>query len=366
MRRIALLFAAITVANFSAQETKSNSKSNSNLPQNRLKSLFSQEKLNNLLDVHNSIPKDTASSIPFSNKDVALWDELILLFDPSSFDCGCESAVKSRIKSLKTTEGDTRGFVPSAVTAKIGNEPAYKVQDFDQSVLLGSFIYKIKSDPEPKSAYVAESDLLKEVDMDQYIILNGSNFLYTNDCSGYISAIVKANAGLTFAQMNSSIKAASNQKKSLVVLQAYYKSPIYYHYRSKPQTINAIKLKRDLIDKIMYALPNYARLDDTEIIFTHDYKILATSNSGDSSFNGESSFNADVKASYGIASGELGANANGKITKGIKFANFNTYVIAINKVNQPDRLTYKDLKDLLNVLDAEIAKTPLSGIPENR
>ena len=208
----------------------------------RLENLFSIEKLNNLREVHLSIANvDTTSSIPFSNTDVVIWDELILLFDPSSFDCGCDEKVKNRIKKAKIINNDASGFVPSVVTARIKNEPAYKIGDFNQDILMGSFRYKIKGSPVTESAYVGNANVLKNARMEDYINGLGSSFLFTNDCSGYVSAATNANIGLSAAQVESSIKAASNKNISLVVIQAYYNSPIYLQYKNQTKTIENLK-----------------------------------------------------------------------------------------------------------------------------
>ena len=101
-------------------------------------------------------------------------------------------------------------------------------------------------------------------------------------------------------------------------------------------------------------MPKAANNDKTIIDIPTDFKIVLTSNKGDSNFNGEGAFSAKGGLGFGIGSFSTKGQAEGQITRKSSFSDFDSYVITTNNINQPDEITVNDLKALINELDNEL------------
>ncbi|KUJ56380.1 hypothetical protein [Chryseobacterium aquaticum] len=306
------------------------------------------------------------NKIPYGTSEVLMEDEMIKLFDPDRFKCDCDEKLSKKIKSNIISEkgknsAEKLGFVPRLVRDRIENTPAIKLSGMGSTILANSFNFTYVENGKEvnKSASVMNAPTAKNFVIENYLELNYSNFLYNLDCSGYLSAVLSANLSASAASIESSARGAFKSNNSLMILSGVMYSPLYQCYKGDGVFLNKDKetltARRDVIAHIIKALPNVANNDSTVVDIPFDYRIILTSNKGDSNFNGEASLSAKVGAGFGFGSFAANGNTGGQISRKSNFADFDCYVIKINHLNQPDKITVLDLKTLLKELDSELA-----------
>jgi len=303
--------------------------------------------------------------VPFGASEVLLEDEFIKLFDPDGFKCDYDQRLIKNIKKIVVSKGkndspDKFGFIPSLVSERIKDSPAIKISGLGSTILANSFIYSYQDNGQTikKSATIIDSPTAKNFDIQKYIEPNASSFLYNLDCSGYLSAVLNANVGVSGNSVEASAKAAYKTKNSLLIISGIMYSPIYQSYRGfgafKENTKDVLELRKEILNNILKSLPDYASKDETQIVLASDYKIVITSNRGDSSFNGEGSLSGQAGVGFGFGSFSTKGDTGGQIERKSNFSDFDCYVIKKNNLNQPDYITVKTLKEKIKSIESQI------------
>jgi hypothetical protein len=179
----------------------------------------------------------------------------------------------------------------------------------------------------------SESDPLSFVDQH-----NLSNIIYTLDCSGYMNAALAASTGyFHFAKFSSDAQTAMAAKASFAVVDAYAYSPVAIAINPG---LSPIKLPpADRVD-ILYAIEVEAfnawqTGDDTQkpmpgaspIRSWHKVHLIWTSNTGQSSFNGQVAISTNINAGLAGTNADVSAGVGGSLSRSVTFAKFDTYIL---------------------------------------
>lgn len=319
------------------------------------------KKFEELTDILNDNP------VPFAKKEVILEDELIQLFDPESFKCDCDPRLVKNIKKLVVTkkEGSTpekNGFIPVVVKQRIENLPAIKITGYGSAILANSFTYNYTDSTNKtitKSASIMDSPSAENFNIENYFQYAASNFLYNIDCSGYLSAVLSADVGVSGNSVETSARAAIKNSASLIIIAGIMNSPLYQAYKGtgyfKANDKLTLQTRMEILTHINKAVPNYADKDETVINIPTDYKVVVTSNQGKSSFNGEGSLAASTGTGFGFGSFSVKGKGEGEVERKSSFSDFNCYVTTMNNLNSPDNLVLKDIRNKINELKKSIA-----------
>lgn len=303
--------------------------------------------------------------VPFGYDEVTVEDEMIKLFDPENFKCDCDEKVIKNIKkvvaSKKTNNTPEKlGFIPDVVKSRIGNNPAFKLSGLGSKILANSFTYTYIENGKAitKSGTAIDSPTSKNFNIETYFEYDASNFLYSLDCSGYLSAALSFDIGVSGNAIETSAKGAAKSKNSLIIISGIMYSPLYQAYKGfgnyKDETKEILEFRKQVINQIIKSIPNYANDDKTNISLDTDYKVVIASNKGDSSFNGEASLSGKTGTGFGFGSFSIKGESGGEIGRKSKFSDFDCYVIKKNNLNEPDILTIKDLNAKIVEIDSKL------------
>lgn len=105
---------------------------------------------------------------------------------------------------------------------------------------------------------------------------------------------------------------------------------------------------------MLIIVPNVDREDNVQIVLNTNYRVLLTSNSGKSNFNGEANLSVGGGASFGFGSAEGKAEGSAKISRSSSYNVYDTYILAFNVGATPDTITIKDLKNIIDDIDKDL------------
>ncbi|CAN0085721.1 unnamed protein product [Chrysoparadoxa australica] len=142
------------------------------------------------------------------------------------------------------------------------------------------------------------------------------------------------------------------------------KSPLYAAYKcegefqrnnsSNPDSNLENKTRRlNTLKSIVNTVPNFAQLDSTEILLNANYDIIMTSNTGTSGYNGNGSIDLNFNFDVGPGSGNLDLENDNKISRSSEYEEYNSYIVTYNLFQEPDRIYYKDLLELISDIESE-------------
>jgi len=296
--------------------------------------------------------KSTNQETEFGVK-VGLYKEFVDLFDPENFKCGCDKEMKKALKKLKP-KNQVSGFIPEAVSKNAFMADTVSLLSMQGSNILAHlFQYKNSSGKLSKPLFAKKANSVKNFNANSFIEKNPETydqFLYTLDCTGFITTAVNATGGVSAASIKTAASVGVSAKKSLFVLGGVMWSPLYQAYKGDGIFEKNDSLRINVLEAILNEIPTQEQLDNTQILFDANYKVILTSNSGDSNFNGEGSFSASGNASFGFGSVQGDVNASGSIARTSSYTNYKTYVIEKNINTEQPTITVKDIKELLTEL----------------
>lgn len=309
-----------------------------------------------------SAMRDTIQNIDIGKK-VGLYKELLQLFDSDNFDCGCDEKLKRKLKKYRPSnlEEDESGFIPRVVINNAFITDSVLLLDRSGSSILAHGLQYTKSTgDESKLLFARNSPTVNTFNVSDYIEDNPDtydHFLYTLDCSGFLSAAVSATVGVNKNSIRASANAVSKTDKSLIVVGGVMYSPLYQAYSGEGEfTSNdsVSKQKRiKVLEAILSTIPEQDQQDNTQIIISTNYQVIITSNSGTSSFNGEAKLGVTGGIGFGIGSVSGEGNAEGNVQRKSSFTRYKTYLIERNVGAEPNDITVKSLKEKIDILKNE-------------
>jgi hypothetical protein len=291
---------------------------------------------------------------------VNLYSELLTLFSSDNFDCGCDEKLKKKLRRYKPKNKDEEesGFIPRVVLNNaLYSDSALLLDRSGSSILAHGFQYKKQSGQKSKLLFARNSPTVKVFNESDYIEKNPNtydNFLYTLDCSGFLSAAVSATVGVNKNSIKASANAASKSDKSLIVVGGVMYSPLYQAYKGEgnfSKTDSVTKTNRvKVLEAILNSIPSQEQTDTTQVFLNPNYRVVLTSNSGTSSFNGEAKLGVTGGIGFGIGSVSGEGKAEGSVQRKSSFSKYKTYLIETNVGAEPNLITISDLKTIIQNL----------------
>jgi len=293
-------------------------------------------------------------------EEVDLYKELLTLFNTDNFDCGCDEKLKRKLRRYKpkNKEDDESGFIPKVVLNNaLYTDKAILLDRSGSSILAHGFQYEKQTGDKSKLLFARNSPTVEKFSESDYIENNPNtydHFLYTLDCSGFLSAAVSATVGVSKNSIKASANAASKSDKSLIVLGGVMYSPLYQAYIgdgafSKNDSITkSIRIK--ILESILSAIPNQEQTDNTQVFINTNFQVILTSNSGTSSFNGEAKLGITGGVGFGIGSVSGEGQAEGSVQRKSSFSRYKTYLTETNVNAEPNEITILSIKNKINTL----------------
>lgn len=291
---------------------------------------------------------------------VLLYDELVNLFNPDNFDCGCKGKLKDKIKNMKREERDKSGFIPEIVIQNaFYNEDVIKLEDnAGVNVLAHSFQYGLSDGEKSGMIFAEDAPTKSDFDVMTYIDIDEAtypNFLYTLDCSGYISAAIAASAGFDKASVKASTEGAASRETSIFIVGGVMNTPLYEAFigRGEFSSVDSATLVKRIkeLEAITRELEVDNNVKDTTPIYLNvNYQLIFASNQGKSNFNGKAELKASGNASVGVGSGSTNVNAGVEIKSESSFSNYATYIANINLRKVTPSINYLDVAQRIDSL----------------
>ncbi|MBD3861970.1 hypothetical protein [Olleya marilimosa] len=291
---------------------------------------------------------------------VNLYSEMLNLFSSDNFDCGCDEKLKKKLRKYKpkNKEEEESGFIPRVVLNNaLYSDSALLLDRSGSSILAHGFQYNKISGGKSKLLFARNSPTVKVFSESNYIEKNPNtydNFLYTLDCSGFLSAAVSATVGVGKNSIKASANAASKLDKSLIVVGGVMYSPLYQAYKGEGdfvKTDSVTKINRiKVLEAVINSIPAQEQTDTTQVFLNSNYRVVLASNSGTSSFNGEAKLGITGGIGFGIGSVSGEGKAEGSVQRKSSFSKYKTYLIERNVGVEPDSITISMLKTIIQNL----------------
>lgn len=298
------------------------------------------------------------NELPSEFVKVNIQNELVKLFDPDNFKCNCADKLKKKLKSFKNSNNNAQGFVPDIVWENITDIDAYKISGSGSNILANGFSYVNEKGVRSIFNYVKYSPTANNFNEADYFELDEntkSNFFYTLDCTGYLSASMVVAGGIAEADIKTSAKNANEIDNSLVVIYGVMYSPLYQAYKGEGEFAlrekNIIKKRIDVLKAILSKIPNFDYNPKTIIELNADYKVMFTSNTGKSSFNGKGQISGKGNFGFGFGSVRASSNIGGSISRKSEFYKYDSYVLDKNILTTPDKISIETIEKLIEELE---------------
>lgn len=293
---------------------------------------------------------------------VNLQMEMVSIFDPQNNKCECNDKIKKKLKKIPLENGNGTGFVPKIIQDNIKATKAYLLSQSGSKILAHSFTYIDSKGRESKLLYASDSPTKYEFSETNYMMSDDGEynmFIYSLDCSGYISAAVNASGGIGGNAIESAIKLANDKNNSMVVVGGIMNSPLYQAYKGEGEfrLIDKSSLIKRIavLNSILTSIRTDERIDTNEIKISPNYQIVLASNTGESSFNGEGRVNGTGTAGMGIANFSAKGSLGGAVNRMSRYKNYNTYIIDTGINVDTEKITVLRLKTLITALDSALS-----------
>ncbi|WP_231424954.1 hypothetical protein [Pedobacter sp. Leaf250] len=280
-------------------------------------------------------------------KPVNLQTEMSILFNPDKFDCNCDDKLKSKLKKLSQINSKELGFIPREVSKNVLAQNVYLLDhSAGSAVLANGFTFTEPTKQESIRLIASESPTLKNFDEINYIERNKGvypHFLYSLDCSGYLSAALAVSGGVGENSIKTSATGASTANNAIVILSGVMYSPLYQAFKGQGKySIQDAKNQKErllVLESIINEIPNLSRNDATKINLNVNYEVVLASNSGKSSLNGQATFGGNGGSGFGFGSFSTKGDGGGGFNKNIEFSSYSTYALGMNVGAIPENIT---------------------------
>lgn len=155
--------------------------------------------------------------------------------------------------------------------------------------------------------------------------------IYTLDCSGYITAVANASAGLSSAIAKTAFEGSTNLQKSMVIVTGKI-IPIL-NIAIDPQSTIAIGLPNELTLDILNATLHKLMSDNKlNIEVPKNIQVLSYEKGASTKIQGDVKIQASANANFGFADGGFRGETQASIAQSLKFSNFTTSVISVGSI----------------------------------
>lgn len=272
-------------------------------------------------------------------------DELYKLFNPDSFDCGCDIKLKKNISKFN----NEKGYIPKEIKESITGLTGNHLPGRGSNNLLNSFQIKGQDGKVSSRFFVKSSPTAINYDVLNYLIVipdTYDNLYYSIDCSGYLTGVISAGIGINENSVKTSSNNVIDKKKSLVIIKGVLDSPLNQAIKGHLVFKEDKALRKQVLQALVDRVPTEYN-DESEIIINENYEVFLTSNSGNASFNGKIDVSASVGYNFILGNANSSASANGNVGRVSNFSRFNTYILSRNIDGSPVTIKLKTLKNLL-------------------
>lgn len=298
---------------------------------------------------------------------VNLYPELVKLFHPDNFKCKCEGSVRDRIVNFKRNGQNTPGFVPDVLLKDaFYSEKAVLLKNNSGGNLLAHGLYYITPEGAKSKFLFVDASTAKNFNVMDFLEIRSdlqSNFIFSYDCSGFLSAALAVTANIRKNSLKSSAQAAAEVKGSLTVIGGVMYSPLYLAYtglgKFSSDSAEIIKLRIDILKDILKLLENTSMPSNSKIHLNSNYRVIVTSNSGTQSFNGKGELGISAGASFGAGSIDGQVQAKASLERKTNYSAYSTYITDGNVNAEPLEVTKEEINMKITSLGTSSKKLPL-------
>ncbi|WP_299116438.1 hypothetical protein [uncultured Winogradskyella sp.] len=301
----------------------------------------------------------------FNDKELVQYDtinikqEIVTFFSPENFECVLPKKIKKRFKKRKN-------WIPSSLKSNFNNLPdvAYKLNDASIAVLLNTFYIKPSDGSEKYPVTVTSSQTYSSFDVQKYIDGQRSNFAYSLDCSGYLSAAFSVDAKAPIVDIQSSAQSSLDRSNSTLLARAFVFSPIISAIRPRQFNKGNYMSDSERLDVLVSILSSVGNTNDDDVLMVPPIMdVLWTSKKGESKFNGEGKFTGNAGGGIGIASLSFKTSAGASFTRSTTFTDYDSYLLNSEIINNPRPIKIVEIKNEIKKLTKNTVITkPLSEV----
>jgi len=323
------------------------------------------------IDINKALHPGSAADVGEVGVEVDLYKELIWIFDPDNFNCGLDDKLKDKLRKIKAKNKSTEGFVPEdVINGAYLDSLAIFYNRAGSNLLVHSFKVEQKDGTLSKYLFARNAETSKIYDVSKYFITTSgvvSNFVYTCDCSGFLSAGVAASAKFGLfggtAALRTSAESAASTQKSLVVMAGVIITPLMAAYLGtdmfESETDTAIIKKRiQVLESILKASPSTIE-DAKKVDIRTNYIAVFASNQGEKGFNGKATLEASSGFTFGIGGADANGQAKGEVSRTSKLADYRTYIVGEDWRAPNQDITIGKIKTLITNLKAKLKPVTL-------
>jgi hypothetical protein len=287
-------------------------------------------------------------------------DAVMAPFLPDNMSkCGISKEISGKIRS----DPNWRPEGLSALITRISSTDIYLFNQASINVLIHTIEYENGNDK--RTLLVMGADTYKNFNPTPFIDTTRDNFSYNLDCSGYFNATVGLKTSWGFGDVRTSAETAMKARQSSAIVRAFVFPPIVVALLPEkvPPDLSKALNRRNRI-QLLYSLdaelPKDAP-DTAKIVSSRLVDVLWTSNTGDSSLQGEASFKAAAGGALGFVSADVNSSAGGSIGRHSNYGFFNTYLIDSHVTPSIDPITVADMRA---ALQSEVKRTEVVSGPK--
>lgn len=304
-----------------------------------------------------------AEEVVEPKKDRTLKDEIQQLF--REFSCQLPEAVAKKIsESVK----DKDGFIPRDLEAKLfpASEPLPLYSSINgQAAAAALATLRLKAagpDGNPIKIRLKSSSIYARLDPMGLIDKSSDSIVYAIDCSNYLNSAFTLEALIPGAQAKAFAEAQLSGSRALAVSMATVTSPVMAALVPLSVPDQKRLSTRDRLELLVSAIMELALVrpgtkEEEEFEVQRELRLLWTSNNGTSSTDASAKVQGSGGGGLGIVSGSASSDAGGTISREMKFASFDTYLIQDGNLQLPVSMTVGELKKLVIQLVAAAASS---------
>lgn len=264
-----------------------------------------------------SIASQASTKTPPQLPRVLLKTELGDLFATVPAACGMTGEVRKKLEQ--------RYSLPPDVTMDLRGELNLTVAKVD-ATYVRPLLHDVFRNGSPYA--VTGAATFNTIDPLSLVDVNSNNYLYTIDCSGYLTSALSANVGLAIAEARGAARTATTKQWSLLIARARLWSPIAHAISPPdaplPEKYRYTDLQR--LDTLWAVHSRFSDLADSDTItIPTATDFLWTSQNGSSSFQGKVDLSSSASYGFGFGSVEGHLDAGASLARGSHFSTFVTY-----------------------------------------
>lgn len=246
---------------------------------------------------------------------VSLDAEIQSLFSAAPTACGITGKAKEKLESSNS--------VPAEMKVDLKAELALSVQKIE-ATYVRPFLFQVFKDRELYE--ITGASAYKSIDPFSMMDGNRNNYMYTVDCSGYLTSALSAKVGLKIADAEAAASAATQKQWSMLIARARLWSPIVHAISPDSAPIKDRQISVQRLDTLWAIHSKFKADPDSAKIDVPAYMdILWTSKNGSASFQGKMDMADSIN--IGFAAGGIAGriDAGASLSRASRFSSFVVY-----------------------------------------